>query len=50
VLVQTNGETLQIEHKDIKDSVAIEKKEIPATKQVRLHSYRLKNRNLPKTN
>jgi hypothetical protein len=40
-LVQSNGERLQIEHKDIKDSDAIEKKELPAFKQVRLHSYSL---------
>jgi len=40
-LVQSNGERLQIEHKDIKDSDAIEKKELPAIKQVRLHSYSL---------
>jgi len=33
----TNGERLQTEHKDIKDLEAIEEKEIPATKQVRLH-------------
>jgi len=39
--VQSNGERLQIEHKDIKDSDAIEKKELPAFKQVRLHSYSL---------
>jgi hypothetical protein len=41
VLVQTNGERLQIVHKDIKNLEAIEKKEIPVTKQVRLHSYLL---------
>jgi len=40
-LVQTNGERLQVEHNDIKDLEAIEKKEIPANKQVRLHSYSL---------
>jgi hypothetical protein len=39
LLVQTNGERLQTEDKDIKDSEIIEKKEIPSTKQVRLHSY-----------
>ncbi|XP_058747320.1 uncharacterized protein LOC131620291 [Vicia villosa] len=32
-LVQTNGESLQIEHLDIRDLEAIEKKEIPFTKQ-----------------
>lgn len=32
-LVQTNGERLQVEHNDIKDLEAIEKKEIPANKQ-----------------
>jgi hypothetical protein len=37
-LVQSNGERLQIEHKD---SDAIEKKELPDFKQVRLHSYSL---------
>jgi hypothetical protein len=36
-LVQTNGERLQTENKGIKDLEAIEKKEIPATKQVRIH-------------
>jgi hypothetical protein len=37
-LVQTNGERLQTEHKVIKDSEAIEQKEIPATTLVRIHS------------
>jgi hypothetical protein len=37
--VQTNGERLQTEQKDIKGLEAIDKKEIPATKQVRPHSY-----------
>ncbi|XP_045819312.1 uncharacterized protein LOC123912786 isoform X1 [Trifolium pratense] len=32
-MLKTNGERLQSENKDIKDLVAIEKKEIPATKQ-----------------
>jgi len=40
-LVQRNGERLQIEYKDIKDLEAIEKKDFPATKQVRIHSYSL---------
>lgn len=40
-LVQSNAERLQIEHKDIKDSDAVEKKVLPAFKQVRLHSYSL---------
>ncbi|GAU30528.1 hypothetical protein TSUD_65380 [Trifolium subterraneum] len=31
---KTNGERFQTEHKDIKDSEAIEKKEIPATKKI----------------
>jgi hypothetical protein len=40
LLLQTNGEMLQTEHKGINDDVeAIEKKEIHATKRVRLHSY-----------
>jgi hypothetical protein len=39
LLIQTNGERLKSEHKDIKDLEAIEKKEIPSSKQVRLHSY-----------
>lgn len=39
--LQTNGERLQTEHLDIKDLEAIEKRETPATKQVRLHSYSL---------
>jgi hypothetical protein len=37
-LMQTNGERLQIEQKDIKNLEAIEKQEILVTKQVRLHS------------
>ena len=36
--MQTNGERLQTKNKDIKDLEAIEKKEIPATKQVRIYS------------
>lgn len=36
-IVKTNGERLQTENKGIKDLEAIEKKEIPATKQVRIH-------------
>jgi hypothetical protein len=39
LLVQTNGERFQTEHKDIKDLEAIVKKEILATKQVRIHRY-----------
>jgi hypothetical protein len=41
LLVQTNGERFQTEHKDIKYLEAIVKKEILATKQVRLHTYSL---------
>jgi hypothetical protein len=37
--VQKNGERFQTEHKDIKDLEAIVKKEIHATKQVRIHRY-----------
>jgi hypothetical protein len=39
--VQTNGEKLQREHKDIKDLEAVDEKEVHVTKQVRLHSYSL---------
>lgn len=46
---QTNDERHETENKDIRDLEAIEKKEIPGTKQVRLHSHSLKNRNFPKT-
>jgi hypothetical protein len=38
-VVQTNGGRFQTEHKDINDLEAIVKKEIPATKQVRHHTY-----------
>lgn len=41
-LVQTNDERHETENKYIRDLEAIEKKEIPATKQVRLHSHSLK--------
>lgn len=37
--MQRNGERLKIEYKDMKDLEAIEKKDFPATKQVRIHSY-----------
>jgi hypothetical protein len=37
LIVQTNGERPQSENKDINDLEAIEKIEIPAIKQVRLH-------------
>ena len=50
LLVQTNDEIHETENKDIRELEAIEKKEIPASKQVRLHSHSLKNRNFPKTN
>jgi hypothetical protein len=39
LLVQTNGERLESENKDIKDLEAIEKKEFPSTEKVRLHTY-----------
>jgi len=39
LLVQTNGERLETENNDIKDLEAIEKKEIPLTEKVRLHTY-----------
>jgi hypothetical protein len=39
--VQKNGERLQVKYKDIKDLEAIEKKDFPVTKQVRIHSYSL---------
>jgi len=41
LLVQTNAERIQTEHKDMKDLEAVEKKEIHETKQVRLHSHSL---------
>jgi hypothetical protein len=39
LLVQKNGERLQTENKGTEYVEAIDKKEIPATKQVRIHSY-----------
>lgn len=40
LLVQTNGnQRLEIDNKNIKDLESIEKKDIPATKQVRVHSF-----------
>jgi hypothetical protein len=42
LLVQTSGERILTEHKDIKDLEAAEKKEIHETKQVRLHPHILK--------
>lgn len=40
LLVQTNGnQRLEIDNKNIKDLEAIEKKDIPTTKQVRVHSF-----------
>jgi len=39
LLVQKNGERFQTENKNIKYLEAIDKKEIPATKQVRINLY-----------